>query len=104
MTGPTRPRNRAERRALRERYRRHDVSHVCDALVWSRDGAILPRPEPCGANLVATFVVETGQAVPSVTFLHRPDGSHEPVLSGDGAAATARRTGQIVKSIGGKLQ
>jgi len=99
-----RPRNRAERRALRERYRRVDVAHTCDVLVYDAllAGAIGMRP--CGASLLATFVVEVGDPTPAVTFRHNPDGSHEPILSGTGIAATARRSGQIVGGAEGTLQ
>ncbi len=76
--------SRAERRALAERYRRVDVSHTCST---------------CGASLVATFVVERGDPTPGVMFIHKLDGGHEPVLSGNGIAAQARRSGQVVGQI-----
>jgi hypothetical protein len=96
-----RPRNRAERRALREKYRRVDVSATCDQLV--ADPTLPLGVRPCGPSMTATFVVERGDPVPAVTFRHNPDGSHEPVLGGTGIAATARRMGRVVSKLGGSL-
>ena len=99
----TRPRNRAERRALRRDYRRVDVRHTCDVIVYD---ALAGKTgmRPCGVELVATFVVEADQPTPNVTFRHNPDGSHEPILSGTGIAATSRRQGHVVGGAEGKLQ
>ena len=73
--------SREDRRAIAGKYRRVDVTHTCPT---------------CGASLGATFVVERGEPTPGVMFVHKLDGGHEPVLSGNGIAARARRSGQVI--------
>lgn len=80
--------NRAERRELRGRYRRVDVSRKCAT---------------CDAALGATFVIERGKPDPSVAFVHNADGTHAPVIAGDGVAARARREGQVIGHINAEV-
>lgn len=80
--------NRDERRALAATYRQVTIRHTCAA---------------CGTSLGATFIVEKHDLTPPVTFLHNPDGSHEPIIGGDGIAARARRQNAIIGVAKGEL-
>lgn len=79
--------NREERRALARQYTRHDRSFVCGT---------------CSSKSVVTYFTTAGEVEPEVAVLHHePDADHpaawhEPVLSGNSAAARARREGSIL--------
>ncbi len=66
---------------MASRYRAHSVSMTCAT---------------CGASNVVTMVLERGDITPEVAILHHDDGTHEPVVSGNSAAARARREGSVL--------
>lgn len=73
--------SRSERREIARRYRGYSIQSTCGT---------------CGATLGLTMAIERGEPDPAVTFLHKLDGSHEPVISGNSDAARARREGHVI--------
>lgn len=57
--------------------------------------------ESCGQEFGATFVLDPGEPLPRLGYLHHADGMHQLTMTGDSEAARSLREGAVIAQTGG---